>query len=64
MDPELAMALSVSMEEDRARQERIGEMAVTTNEEENTRDDADTAAVANNEGGPMDVAAAAADLHG
>jgi len=61
MDPELAMALRVSMEEERARQERVAATAPTNNEEEKTGDDADTAATANNEGGRMDVAAPAAE---
>ena len=56
MDTELAMALRVSMGEERARQERVTAIAVTNNEEEKTWDDADTAALANDEWGPMDVA--------
>mmetsp|Transcript_23852 Transcript_23852/g.34075 ORF Transcript_23852/g.34075 Transcript_23852/m.34075 type:complete len:413 (-) Transcript_23852:1424-2662(-) len=45
MDPELAMALRVSMEEERARQERVSAAAEESNQEEKSGDDA---AAANN----------------
>ena len=64
MYPNLAIALRVSMEEESARQECVASMAVTNNEEKKMGDDADTAASANNEGGAMELAAPAADLHG
>lgn len=49
MDPELAMALRVSMEEERARQERVSAVAAESNQEENSGDDVDAAAANNAE---------------
>lgn len=48
MDPELAMALRVSMEEERARQERVSAAAAESNQEEKSGDGEDDAAAANN----------------
>ena len=62
MDPELAMALRVSMEEERARQERVAAAAANENpnQEEKTGDDAAPAAGdSNNNAEPMDAAAVA-----
>jgi len=48
MDPELAMALRVSMEEERARQERVSAAVAESNQEEKSGDGEDDAAAANN----------------
>lgn len=54
MDPELAMALRVSMEEERARQERVSAAAAEANQEEKSGDDNDDAAAAANNAESME----------
>ncbi len=57
MDPELAMALRVSMEEERARQERLAREQAASAENEESKTEGGAAAGANDEGnsGNMDV---------
>jgi 26S proteasome regulatory subunit N10 len=55
MDPELAMALRVSMEEERARQERAAALSNETKEEENSEDAANA--------DQIDVAAESGDIN-
>eukprot|EP00584_Thalassiosira_punctigera_P023789 CAMPEP_0172552682 /NCGR_PEP_ID=MMETSP1067-20121228/46864_1 /TAXON_ID=265564 ORGANISM="Thalassiosira punctigera, Strain Tpunct2005C2" /NCGR_SAMPLE_ID=MMETSP1067 /ASSEMBLY_ACC=CAM_ASM_000444 /LENGTH=369 /DNA_ID=CAMNT_0013340725 /DNA_START=82 /DNA_END=1188 /DNA_ORIENTATION=- len=64
MDPELAMALRVSMEEERARQERVAAAANAANaesgnQEEKTGEEAGVAGGESKDAEPMDVAAPA-----